>query len=51
MKRNVIWFLIGMIISATAYAGCVTQTYIGPNGQVQTCMTCCWGNQCTTTCM
>lgn len=40
------WCLIG----TAAEASCYTHTYIGPNGRFVYCQTCCWGNNCTTTC-
>jgi len=41
--------LLAAPVAAAAY--CVTQTVIGPGGRVVICTTCCYGNNCTTTCV
>ncbi len=40
-----------LLAPVAAAARCVTETIIGPGGKVVICTTCCYGNQCTTTCV
>ncbi len=49
MKKLVL--AIGATLFATAvYATCTTNT-IFDNGKMKICTTCCYGSQCTTTCI
>ena len=46
---------IAVAVALLAWAGdvqaaCSTITYIGPDGRVMICTTCCYGNNCTVTC-
>jgi len=50
LKKYLIAAILALTTSA-AYAACVTNTVIGPRGQMTICTTCCYGNNCTTTCM
>ncbi len=50
LKKYVIAAILALTTSA-AYAACVTNTVIGPRGQLTICTTCCYGSNCTTTCM
>lgn len=34
-----------------AYASCSTQTFLMPDGKMMICTTCCYGTNCTTTCV
>jgi hypothetical protein len=49
-KKSLVGAALSMLMLGVAYA-CTTQTFIGPNGDVVVCTTCCdnIGN-CTTTC-
>ena len=43
-------FLVGLLVGE-ALAACVTHTYIGPDGGMVICTTCCYtATSCTTTC-
>lgn len=50
--------LIGVIsitLALLAWAGevqaaCTTITYLGPDGRIMICTTCCYGGHCTVTC-
>ena len=42
-------FAVGLLLSGVAVAACATHTYF-QNGRIVTCTTCCYGNNCTTTC-
>lgn len=48
------WLLVlglwGML-AGTAWAACTTQTIFLPDGSVKFCQTCCYGQNCTTTCL
>lgn len=48
MKKLIVGLLAAGTITA-AWASCTTQTVSTPNG-MQTCTTCCQGNNCSTTC-
>ena len=49
MKKIII--AIALSLTATAvYANCVTNTVIS-GGRMTVCTTCCYGTNCTTTCM
>lgn len=50
MKKAIITLLAGMSFATAAWAACTTHTYI-VNGRMVTCTTCCFGNNCTTTCL
>lgn len=50
MKKLIIATVLALATSA-AYAACVTNTVIGPRGQMVICTTCCLNGSCTTTCM
>ena len=50
MKR-LLAALILTLAATSAYAYCRTHTYIGSDGQMITCTTCCTGSHCTTTCI
>jgi hypothetical protein len=46
-------FIIGTVLALSAtvvYANCVTNTTFS-GGRMIVCTTCCYGNNCTTTCM
>ena len=50
--RSHMKYLIALWLAVTAplvYATCTYSNYCGPNGCVY-CTTCCYGNQCNTTC-
>jgi len=48
---KVFWLalLFTVLFVGIAWAECWTTTIAGPN-RVTVCTTCCWGNNCTTTC-
>ena len=47
--KKVILAVIGLTISAAAYAACVTNTtYV--DGRTIICTTCCYAGNCSTTC-
>ena len=49
-KLNKLMVGIGLAaVSAVVYASCTTTTVIS-DGTVKICTTCCYGNQCQTTC-
>lgn len=50
MKKYVIAAILALT-ATTAYAACVTNTVVGPKGNITICTTCCLNNSCTTTCM
>ncbi len=50
MKRILLGITLALA-AAAAYASCVTNTVIGPNGNVTVCTTCCTAAGCTTTCI
>ena len=41
--------VMGLVFAGAAYAACTSHTYM-VNGRMLTCQTCCYGNNCTTTC-
>lgn len=43
-------FAIGILTAGIAAANCVTNTYF-INGRMTVCTTCCYGGNCTTTCI
>ena len=49
MKKKVLAFLAITAFASAAYASCRTHTYMF-DGQIVTCMTCCYGTNCNTTC-
>ena len=52
MKRLLLALAITLAASSAYAAYCRTHTYIGPDGSMTTCTTCCYGNgNCTTTCI
>lgn len=48
MKKFIIATTI-LLVSASAYAMCTTQTF-DMGGKITTCTTCCYEGQCHTTC-
>lgn len=40
---------INLLLPVQAFAACTTQTFV-INGRVVSCLTCCYGGHCTTTC-
>ena len=50
MKALWLALLFTVLCVGIAWAECYTNTFIGPNGRIMICTTCCWGNNCTTTC-
>jgi hypothetical protein len=47
-------FIIAAALALTAtaaFAACYTHTFIGQDGRMVVCTTCCSGNNCTTTCI
>lgn len=51
LKKYVIAAVLALTATA-AYASCVTNTVVGPRGQMVICITCCYSpGNCTTTCM
>lgn len=50
LKKYVIATILALTATA-AYASCVTNTVVGPRGQMVICTTCCLNGSCTTTCM
>jgi len=48
MKKYLIGIVLAMSATA-AYAACTTHTYMS-GGRMVTCTTCCYGNNCNTTC-
>jgi len=49
MKKYIIGVVLALSASA-AYAACVTNTTFS-GGRMIVCTTCCYGNQCQTTCI
>lgn len=49
MKKVIIGLWLALSASIV-YASCTTNTYI-INGKMTTCTTCCYGSNCTTSCM
>lgn len=50
MKKTIA-FIIAATIATVAYANCTTTSVITPDGRVVVCNSCCYGGQCTVTCM
>lgn len=50
MKKYILAAILALTATA-AYATCVTNTTILPDGRMVICTTCCYGTNCTTTCM
>lgn len=48
--KKLIAFWAATLFATAAYANCVTNTYF-INGKMIMCTTCCYGNNCTTTCI
>lgn len=49
MIKAIVSLMLALGFAGAAYASCTTHTMI-VNGKVITCMTCCYGSNCTTTC-
>lgn len=49
MKKTLIGIALALVTTVAA-ATCITSTYT-QNGKLVVCTTCCYGNQCTTTCI
>lgn len=50
MKKYLV--AIALTVATTvAYAACLTNTIVTPDGKVIMCTTCCYGGNCTTTCV
>jgi len=49
MKKILAAALIALFMSGPAWAGCTTHTYF-VGGKIVTCTTCCYGNNCNTSC-
>ena len=54
MKKLILSIVLGLIaglmIVQFAHADCTTNTIFLPDGKIMICTTCCYGNNCTTTC-
>jgi len=50
MKRLLIATAL-LVTSLSAYAMCTSHTFIGTNGTMIMCTTCCFNGSCTTTCL
>ena len=48
MKKYIVAVVLALSATA-AYAACTTHTYMS-GGRMVTCTTCCYGNNCNTTC-
>jgi hypothetical protein len=48
--RKIIAAVLGLTFAGSVYAACTTHTYF-VNGKYITCTTCCYGNNCNTTCI
>lgn len=48
MKKLIVALYV-VTLSATTWAACSTHSYTA-NGKYVTCTTCCYGNNCNTTC-
>ena len=49
MKKKIAIAVLAIGTACAAWANCVTNTTYH-NGRATTCTTCCYGNNCTTTC-
>ncbi len=50
LRITIAAIILGILLSAgVAYTACTTTTYI-INGQIMTCVTCCFGSHCTVNC-
>lgn len=49
MKKTIVGVYFAMVASVV-WASCTTQT-VSYNGRLITCTTCCYGNNCNTTCI
>lgn len=50
MKKYILAAVLALTATA-AYATCYTNTTITQDGRMVICTTCCYGTNCTTTCM